>query len=106
MAKIDKEIFSHIAEMLADNIEAEGEAIKKYQEMLNIANEQRGWNALFQYYDETKQSMVDKPNAAADRKMYDLIIKTIKDYISEEMRHLKGLHSLYEVVTGIKTETH
>lgn len=103
MSKINKDLFGLTAVMVQDAIKEEGEALKKYQDMLNCTVRTSQDRYLFQCC-APDGSSIDTPTAAADRKMFTLIIKTIKDYMSEEMKHLKGLTSLYEVLTGIKPE--
>ena len=104
MTKINKDLFAHIAVGLQDGIEDEGEALKKYQELLNQINSCLNSDYLFKVYDRVTDKEVDSPTAAADKKMCKLLAEKIKEYMSEEMKHLKGLMALYESITGIKTE--
>ena len=104
MAKINKDLFAHIAVGLQDGIENEGEALKKYQELLNQINSCMNSDYLFKIYDRVADKEVDSPTAAADKKMCKLLADKIKEYMSEEMKHLKGLTSLYEAITGIIAE--
>lgn len=104
MAKINKDMFSHIAVGIQDGIEDEGEALKKYQELLNQINSCMSSDYLFKVYDRVADKEVDSPTAAADKKMCKLLAEKIKEYMAEEMKHLKGLTLLYETITGIKAE--
>lgn len=104
MAKINKDLFGEAAVYLQDAIEDEGEALKKYQEFLNVITRQSQYDYIFKKYDREKDQEVDSPTCKADKKMFELMIKEIKIYMAEEMKHLKGLMTLYEYITGIKPE--
>lgn len=104
MAKINKAIFDHVAVLIQDGIEDEGEAIKKYQELLNAVNGICNSDYLFKVYDRASDKEIDSPTAAADKKMCKLLVEKIEEYIKEELKHLKGLTTLYEAITGLKAE--
>lgn len=105
MAKIDKNSFAQIAQELAKNMEDESEAIKSYQELLTHINAMKDWKDLYQRWNEEKNAWEDKPTAAADKKMFEVIAKNIKEYVAEELKHLKGLQIMYEAITGLKAES-
>lgn len=105
MAKINKDLFGGLARAIAENLEAESEAIKKYQELLTQIQSTTNSDYLFKVYDRVADKEVDSPTAAADKKLFKLTCETIKEYIAEEMKHLKGLQLLYETMTGIQAET-
>ena len=105
MAKINKNLFSDVARDIAENFEAESEAIKKYQELRAKIQSVCSSDYLFKVYDRAVDKEVDSPTAKADRKLFKLISDTIEEYIAEEMKHLKGLQLLYETMTGISAET-
>lgn len=104
MAKINKTLFGEVAVSLQSLIEDEAEAIKGYQEKLNQINNLSNAHYLFMVYDDEKKIDVQSPTAVQDKKMCKLIADTYKHYIAEEIKHLKGLQSLYEVITGIKSD--
>lgn len=104
MAKINKTLFDHIAVLVQDGIEDEGEAIKKYQELLNAINGICNSDYMFKVYDRVSDKEVDSPTAAADKKMCKLLKEKVEEYITEELKHLKGLTTLYEAITGLKAE--
>lgn len=104
MSKINKAIFDHIAVKLQEGVEDEGEALKKYQEMLNEVKSIVNSDYLFKVYDRVSDKEVDSPTAVADKKMCKLLIEKIEMYMSEEIKHAKGLITLYEAITGLKSE--
>lgn len=105
MAKINKDLFGEIAVQLQIAIEDEGEALKKYQAFLNIVQNNLKYDYIFKVFNPDTQKDEDSSTAKADKKMMKLICETIKEYMAEEMKHLKGLMTLYEAITGIKAET-
>ena len=105
MSKINKNLFGDVALELQMNIEAEGEALQKYQGMLNHITEVCNSGYLFRRWNPEKNIEEPTPTAKADEKMFKLIADTIKKYMAEEMKHLKGLQVLYRAITGIKAET-
>ena len=105
MVKINTNLFSDVARDVAVNLEAESEAIKKYQELRAKIQSICSSDYLFQVYDKSLDKYVDSLTAKADRKLLKLISDTIEKYIAEEMKHLKGLQLLYETMTGISAET-
>lgn len=105
MAKIDKNTFAQIAQELAKNMEDESEAIKSYQELLTHIDAMKDWKDLYKRWNEEKNAWEDKPTAAADKKMFEAIAKNIKEYVAEELKHLKGLQIMYEAITGLKAES-
>ena len=105
MAKIDKNTFAQIAQELAKNMEDESEAIKSYQELLTHIDAMKDWKDLYQRWNEEKNTWEDKPTATADKKMFEAIAKNIKEYVAEELKHLKGLQIMYEAITGLKAES-
>lgn len=104
MSKINKNLFGDVALELQRNIEAEGEALEKYQTMLNHITDICSSGYLFKKWNPETNMDEPSPTAKADEKMFKLIAETIKKYMAEEMKHLKGLQVLYEAITGIKAE--
>lgn len=100
MAKINKDIFGEAAIYLQRNSEVEAESLQGYQEMLNVMTNQSRHDYIFRIYDNATGTEKDSPTAAADRKMYKLIIEQVKEIISDELNHQKKLQTLYEAVTG------
>lgn len=105
MAKINKNLFGDIAAVIAANMEDESEAIKGYQELLTRLENIASSEYLFKIYDNVAGKEVDSPTAVADKRLMKLTITSIKEYIGEEIKHLKGLSLLYEAMTGIKSDT-
>lgn len=105
MAKINKNLFGDLAAQIAKNMEDESEAIKEYQGLLARLESIASSEYLFKVYDRVTDKEVDSPTAAADRRLVKLTITSVKEYIGEEMKHLKGLSLLYEAMTGIKSDT-
>ena len=102
MAKLNKELFGEMCVYLQSAIEDEGEALKEYQEFLNVITRQCNSDYIFKVYDRATDTEKDSPTASADKKMFKVVIEAIKSYMADEMRHLKGLTTLYETITGIK----
>lgn len=104
MAKLDKDKMGLVAEMLQENLEDEAEAVKEYQKTLNRLTELCASDYLFQTWNQEKQVYEPTPTAEADKKFIKLCITKIKEYIAEEIKHQKGLQTLYEYATGIKED--
>ena len=73
--------------------------------MLNHITDIVNAEYLFKKWNPETNMDQPSPTAKADEKMFKLIADTIKKYMAEEMKHLKGLQVLYEAITGIKAET-
>lgn len=101
MAKINKDLFGDIAHDLQKNMEDEAEAIKSYQELLNILGNMLKHEYIFTVYDNGTQTSGPSPTARADKKMIELIIDNVKNIIGDELDHQKKLTVLYSAVTGL-----
>lgn len=104
MSKINKAKFENVAIYLQENIKDESDAIKNYQEFYNIVRRMENDPYMYQTYDSNTDSYLDTPTKDADKKLCKIMMKTIEEYIQEEMKHLDGLNKLYKIVTGFKAE--
>lgn len=104
MSNINKNLFGEVATYIQKNMENEADAIKEYQEMLNVVTNMCNHEYIFEVYDQGTNTTSPSPTAAADKKLLKLTIEQIKDIIAEELKHQHILSVLYEAMTGIKAE--
>lgn len=104
MSKINKDLFGEVAVYIQKNMEKEADAIKEYQEMLNVVTNMCKHEYIFEVYDRCTDTSSPSPTAVADKKLLKFTIEQIKDIIAEELKHQHILGVLYETMTGIKAE--
>lgn len=106
MAKLNREMFGHLAESVQKNLKDEAEAIENYQQMMNEVNNicSSEWMFKRTIYENGQDRVEPTPTATADKKMLKVICEQLKEIIGDEMNHIKRLNILYETMTGIKAK--
>ena len=106
MAKLNREMFGHLAESVQKNIKDEAEAIESYQQMMNEINSicSSEWMFKRTIYENGQDHVEPTPTATADKKMLKVTCDQLKEIIADEMNHIKRLNVLYETMTGIKAK--
>lgn len=106
MAKLNKNMFGHLAEVVQKNSKDEAEAIESYQQMLNEINgllESR-WMFEREVYENGESRKEETETAKADKKMLKFMLENVKEIIGDELNHQKRLDIIYKALTGIKAK--